>query len=664
MGAFYSNRIDQFIEEKTSSILGTLTHQAGISGFYQQMHTQTLSWNEEIKILKHTFLNLIQIIPNASSFGILLEYPIARREKRIDAVLIANGLIIVIEFKVGKYDFLNADKEQLIDYCLDIRDFHSESRERAIVPLLVATNGSTFKNVAWESSDYVKNMVFANSADLVENLRQILKQYDSETTSLSYSKWNHSDYAPTPTIIEAAQTLYSGKSVIEISRSHAGTKNLTKTSDAVITAIKRAKANNEKIICFITGVPGAGKTLAGLNIAHDKEFQGSDKSLATFLSGNGPLIKVLREALTRDAFKKIKRLDVDAKKKETERVISFIENVHRFLDHYFNDKERIPNNKVVIFDEAQRAWNKEHSMRKFQRPHSEAEMMLEIMGRHKHWSVIVALVGGGQEINTGEAGLPEWGKIIEEKFNNWKVYISPQLKMGNHSTGNLTLFEKHPINVDVIENRDLHLDVSLRSYKAEELSKWVNLVLTNQPNEAKEIFEEKLSKYQIVVTRDLGLAKNWLKSKCKGSRRMGLVASSGARRLRPYGLDVKLELEEAEWFLNPRDDVRSSYYLEIPATEFGIQGLELDWVGLCWDGDLRRLNNNWDFNSFKGSKWQKCNSVEMQKFIINKYRVLLTRAREGMVIFIPAGSVDDPTRNPEFYNGAATYLKECGVNEI
>jgi len=338
--------------------------------------------------------------------------------------------------------------------------------------------------------------------------------------------------------------------------------------------------------------------------------------------------------------------------------------VHRFLDHYFLEKDRIPNNRIVIFDEAQRAWNKEHSMRKFQRPYSEAEMMLEIMGRHSDWSVIVALVGGGQEINTGEAGLPEWGKIIEEKFSNWKVYISPQLTTGNHSTGDLTLFENTPTNVDIVEDKDLHLDVSIRSYKAEELSKWVNLVLTNQPSEAKSVFAEKLTRYKLVITRDLDKAKTWLKSKCKGSRRMGLVASSGARRLRPYGLEVKLQLEEAEWFLNPREDIRSSYYLEIPATEFGIQGLELDWVGVCWDADLRRNKNGWDFNAFKGTKWQKASKTDMQKFIINKYRVLLTRAREGMIIFIPLGASEDPTRNPEYYNGIADYLKRCGVKEI
>lgn len=664
MAAFYLNTLANFGRDNNESIIGALTKQAGISGFHQQLHTQTLSWDEEINILKQAFEQLITNDAKASEYGILLEYPIARREKRIDAVLIANDLIIVIEFKVGKYDYSNTDKEQLLDYCLDLRDFHFESRGKTIVPLLIATNAVKKHNAFLDSQELVKDVQYANVQNLADSLIEIIEKWSNHNGSIDINKWNNSDYAPTPTIIEAAQTLYAGKSVVEISRSHAGTKNLTRTSDAVVSAIKIAKANNQKIICFITGVPGAGKTLAGLNIAHEDEFQSHDKSLATFLSGNGPLIKVLREALSRDAFKKIKRNDKNAKKKETDRIISFIENVHRFLDHYFFEKDRIPNNKIVIFDEAQRAWNKEHSERKFQRPYSEPEMMFEIMDRHPDWSVIVALVGGGQEINTGEAGLPEWGKIINEKFKDWKVYISPQLKVGNHSTGNLTLFEQTPTDIEVIEDYDLHLDVSIRSYKAEELSNWVNLVLTNCAEQARTVFDQKLSKYKIVLTRDLDRAKEWLKTQCKGSRRMGLVASSGGRRLRPYGLDVRLQLEEAEWFLNGRDDVRSSYYLEIPATEFGIQGLELDWVGVCWDIDLFRNNDEWNFKSFSGTTWKNINDPEKRKYTINKYRVLLTRAREGVVIFVPEGSLEDPTRNPAYYNSIVKYLKMCGVPEI
>ncbi|WP_295770091.1 DUF2075 domain-containing protein [uncultured Mucilaginibacter sp.] len=664
MGAFYINAISQFINETVDSITGKLTRASGKAGFYQQMHSQTASWEEEISLLQDVLTQVISAFVDATSWGILLEYPIARRSKRIDVVLICNEIIVVIEFKAGRNEYTVADQEQLLDYCLDLRDFHFQSRGRTIVPLLLATNAKDIENAIFKSEHLVQSMIFANSSNLAPTLLATIKTLDGKCKTQDFEEWDRSNYSPTPTIIEAAQTLYSGKSVIEISRSHAEATNLTKTTTAVINAIKHAKGNNKKIICFITGVPGAGKTLAGLDIAHHSEFQTSENASATFLSGNGPLIKVLREALKRDSTKRLKQEDKSVKAREQERIIAFIENVHRFIDAYFFDKSKIPNTQIVIFDEAQRAWNAEHSLRKFNRNHSEPEMMFEVMNRHEDWAVIVALVGGGQEINTGEAGLPEWGRVIAQRFNNWTAYISPELKVGDHSTGNLTLFEQQPSNVNIIEAPELHLSVSIRSYKAEGLSRWVNQVLTNNPIAASDTYKTDLIDYNIIITRDLNKAKQWLKDNCLGSRRMGLVASSGARRLRPYGLEVRTEFEEPEWFLNPRDDIRSSYYLEIPATEFGVQGLELDWTGVCWDGDLRRQKGVWEFKSFKGSKWLSVSKKENQTYIINKYRVLLTRAREGMVIFVPQGDNEDPTRNPQVYNDIANYLVECGVKEL
>jgi len=672
MAAFYINSVGQFINEAYNSIVGSLTEKAG-AGFHQQLHSQTNSWIEEIKILQSSFEDLSEQIPQFKNFGVVLEYPIARRDKRIDVLLITDRILIVIEFKVGKSEYSPADKEQLLDYCLDLRDFHFESRNKKIIPLLLATEASGVVNQFSDNGEEVQDIYCTNANTFSDCITRILKTWEKEETSIDYIKWNDSIYSPTPTIIEAAQTLYAGKSVKEIARSHAGGINLTKTTNAVLDAIELAKKNNEKIICFITGVPGAGKTLAGLNIAHHIEFQTSESSLATFLSGNGPLIKVLREALTRDAFKKLKLKDGAAKKKETTRIVSFIENVHSFVKLYHTEGSNTPNNKIIIFDEAQRAWNAAHSLRKAvkgskekesNQAFSEPEIMFNIMSRHEDWAVIIALVGGGQEINTGEAGLPEWGKVLQTNFKDWKIYISPELKVGNHSTGNLTLFENEPTGLEIIENPDLHLNVSIRSYKAEKLSQWVSLVLDNQPRQAQLILNEHLNKYEIVITRDLEKARDWLRHKCKGTRRMGLVASSGGRRLRACGLEVKLDLEAEHWFLNPRSDIRSSYFLEIPATEFGIQGLELDWVGVCWDADLRRVKNEWSHKAFKGHKWQNTANLETQKYLINKYRVLMTRAREGMVIFVPKGNPNDPTARPEFYNATANYLISCGVKEI
>ncbi|MFD2144452.1 DNA/RNA helicase domain-containing protein [Mucilaginibacter antarcticus] len=315
MGAFYSNTIEGFLEEDSKSIIGSLATQSGLAGFYQLLHSQTLSWEREISVLKSSLKSAINERSEIAGFGILLEYPIARRAKRIDVVIVGNNLIIVIEFKVGQSQYLNNDKDQVLDYCLDLRDFHFESRNKIIVPVLLATDGVAIESLKPEHLDLVRELRFANAKNFTDVIIKIVEKGEDVNNSIDFKQWNDSDYAPTPTIIEAAQTLYAGKSVAEIAQSHARKKNLKQTSDAVVNAIKAAKANNEKIICFITGVPGAGKTLAGLNIAHDKAFQDHEKSLATFLSGNGPLIKVLREALSRDAYKKLKRSETSAKKK-------------------------------------------------------------------------------------------------------------------------------------------------------------------------------------------------------------------------------------------------------------------------------------------------------------------------------------------------------------
>lgn len=664
MKAFYSNSIENFLSDDTNRIVGILTQKSGSAGFYQQTHTQTFSWRNEIEILKNSIKEIFtKINSNSSNDGILLEYPIPRRGKRIDAILVLGGRLFVIEYKNGKDSFDTIDKEQLIDYCLDLRDFHKSSKHREIIPVLLVKNSDAHKKYNTFLSEYISPILYSNAETLGSNIFDVLTSQYKEV-QINYSEWENSNYEPTPTIIEAAQILYAGKSVEEISRSHAGTKNLNRTTNVVIDAINYAKANKKKIVCFITGVPGAGKTLAGLNIAHHSDLQNKGGALATFLSGNAPLIKVLREALSRDSYNRNKKSTDTTRKKEHDRVIAFIENVHRFIDEYFVDSNKIPNNKVVIFDEAQRAWNADQSKRKFDRDYSEPEMMFQIMQRHNDWSVIVALIGGGQEINTGEAGLREWGNNIINKFSNWEVFISPELKTGNHSTGDLTLFDSIPRNIIIKENKDLHLEVSIRAYKAEQLSLWVSLLLSNNPIDASLVLKEYLKEYKILITRELKIAKQWLKHNCLGTRRMGLVASSGGRRLIAEGLDVKAELDAGNWFLNPKTDVRSSYYLEVPATEFSIQGLELDWVGVCWDLDLRRDEIDWDIKAFKGTKWQNVNSKEKQMYVLNKYRVLLTRAREGMIIWIPKGEEEDATRPPKEYDRIYKYLKACGISDV
>jgi hypothetical protein len=650
---FYSSDISRFIKTDTPTIIGILTEAAQKQGFYQQMQSQTRAWRIEIDLLKEA---LAAIKHSIEKHRIILEYPIPRRGRRIDAVIVAPKILLVIEFKIGSNTYDAISKSQVEDYCLDLRDFHETSNGIRMVPILVATEGSVKDEITVDNGDIVSSVHLANSHNLSRIISGLLQPKGYSTKKLA--KWETGVYQPTPTIVDAAQHLYARMNVEEIARSDAGGKNLSLTTNAVLKAVLDAKAHRKKVICFITGVPGSGKTLAGLNVVHNPQLH-KESDLGVFLSGNGPLVKVLQEALARDHRERTgEKLDESRR-----RVKTFIQNVHNFLDAYTTDVSP-PVDHVVLFDEAQRAWDQHQSMTKFGRDYSESELMLSIMDRHSDWAAIIALVGSGQEINTGEAGLREWGRVLETRFQHWEIHVSPDLYSGADDGSGQSLFCEPPNSLKVKKDEALHLNVSVRSYRAEKVSEWVTSVLDGKPDIARAIHDKSLSNYPIVLTRDLQKAKKWLTDHRRGMRRSGVIASSGARRLRAYGVDVKLDLDVANWFLNPLDDVRSSSFLEVPATEFGIQGLELDWICVCWGADLRRKATGWSFNRFSGTKWQTLRNEVKMNYLINKYRVLLTRAREGMVIWIPRGSKADKTLDSQFYNGTATYLKKCGVAQI
>jgi hypothetical protein len=643
----YQNKIDDFLKTDNKTVIGDLA--LNVTN-HQLLMQQRTSWNNQVTYLKKA----LQHLPG--EWYIILEYSIPRRSKRVDIILVAKDLIFVIEFKDKEKKYTNDAISQVEDYSLDLRDFHKQSFSRIIVPIVWASDAREKENKFYDNGDFVKPTIFSNSDNLHKSILQAFEFYTIKTNSIiNPNNWNDSEYNPTPTIIEAAQHLFSGHQVKEIARSHAGSSNLTETTNSILIKIKEAKDKNEKIICFVTGVPGAGKTLAGLNIVHNNE---NHSGKCVFLSGNGPLVKVLTEALVKDNSKR-KQISLAKSRRE----IAFVQNVHQFLDFYHNNQQT-PQDRIIVFDEAQRAWNAKHSKLKFKRDFSEAEMLLNIMNRNEGWAVIIALIGIGQEINTGEAGLSEWGKTICEKFSNWKICISPELKEGTSSILNNKLFEVTPKYLSITEITALHLKVSIRSYKAEKLSEWVVSLLENEPHKAKEILQNHLKNYPIFLTRNLETARTFLRNKNRGFRRTGLIISSGARRLRPLGLDVKAEIDVAKWFLNPNEDIRSSCFLELPATEFAVQGLELDWVGLCWGDDFRKNDSGWSFHSFKGTKWQVVRQDEKKQFIKNKYRVLLTRGREGLIIFIPQGSNFDHTRPDENYEKTYEYLKLSGIKEL
>jgi len=668
MPADYRATIQDFLNRPKEEILGRLSR--GLTNYTSSFSEIIHVWENEILFLQSSFKELLKNATEASEWIILLEYPIPRRGKRLDAVILTKNLIVALEFKSG--EGTKSARLQLEDYCLDLRDFHAESASRIIVPILVAKNSESTKLPEMIRDDNVQAVLQTKRESFAEYLKIVVQFFTRYATgSIDAEKWDQSDYRPTPTIIEAAKSLYAGQNVEDICRCGAEEENLTVTTKAVLDAIKKAQDNDRKLICFITGVPGSGKTLAGLNIVHNQKLH--DGELGVFLSGNGPLVKVLTESLTRDH---VIRSNIKCTKQDARHKIStFVLGVHQYRDEYFFATNKIPEDRIIVFDEAQRAWNAEHlkswrsrrnnGVRNEETAYSEPEIILNIMDRHQGWAVIIALIGGGQEINRGEAGLSEWGRAITEKYRHWQVMISPFLMTGDHSTGGQTLFNPIPQGICVEQNNSLHLKVSIRSYRAEQVSSFVHQLLELKIHQAKEIIHNHLKAYPICLTRSLETARAWLRSKQRGTRRIGLVASSGGRRLKAFGLDVKNSLQEAEdvpnWFLNQIDDVRSSNALEDVATEFAVQGLEMDWTCVCWEADFRIENKRWAFCRFAGTNWQNVNKSETKQYILNKYRVLLTRAREGMIIWIPQGNLLDATRKPESYDQTAEYLIECGI---
>lgn len=651
--ALYANSISAFLADSNDNILGALTRNYPLYSLGDLMKN---SWVEQTVILKEQ-------LAGVKDGYLFFEYSIPRMGKRVDAVLLLEGIVFVLEFKIGERLYPLHALDQVLDYALDLKNFHEQSHTKKIVPILISTEAPAFINVLQPFGDLVFQPLRANKKNLMNILDWVSKNHsDGE---LDGSAWHQSIYKPTPTIIEAAQALYKGHSVQEISRSDGGAINLSFTSRAIADIITDSKQNNQKSICFITGVPGAGKTLAGLNIANERHNVDEGEH-AVFLSGNGPLVDVLREALSRDKVAMSKMLGQKLKKSEVERhTKSFIQNIHHFRDDNL-DPDRIPIEGVTIFDEAQRAWTLDQTSSFMKRKKgipdfkmSEPEFLVGVMNRHRGWAVIICLIGGGQEINTGEAGLPEWFSAIGKNYPDWNVYVSDRINDYEYTQGMNLLSKVTPEKLHI--QPDLHLAVSVRSFRSEKVSAFVKALLDIEPTQAKDLYLSLQENYPIALARNLDSAKEWLKRKARGTERYGLIASSGAYRLKSYGIHVKSKIDPANWFLNGKEDVRSSYFMEEVATEFDIQGLELDWTGVCWDADLRFQQGQWDYKNFSGTRWMNVNDAIRKLYLKNAYRVLLTRARQGMVIFVPHGDIEDKTRLPEFYDQTAEYLMQCGI---
>ena len=681
---YYRDSITDFISRSPDEIAGVLS-----LSYTSDINKKTSnSWLVEIDTLKSSLKRYL----NRGS--VYFEYNIPRMGRRADVVLLIDDIVFVLEYKTANQKFSHEASMQVWDYAIDLKNFQEGCRDRTIIPILVVPNEKR-KNCVLDLKpfeDDVYEPLWVNTECIQEAIESVIPIKTPLWSQERDDCWAKSGYEPTPTIIEAAGALYEENTVEDITKHGC---DIDKASNELANIIDHCRKNNRKAVCFITGVPGAGKTLIGLNTAID-QFNKGEK--AVYLSGNFPLVEVLQEALARDYHfrdkikAKIEKRKACTKPEAKSKVKAFIQMIHHYrdlylegtqiknghidpIDGYFQshtDKAYIPAEHVAIFDEAQRAWTK-HELQRFMKekkgikefPYSEPEYLISCMDRQKDWGVVVCLVGNGQSINKGEAGLAEWIESIHRSYRDWDVYMSEHLCVSN----DITPAQMALIQPQLKSRVDLHLHRSMRSFRAEKVSVFINQLLALQKEEAKATFRE-LDNYPIVLTRSLENAKQWLRKHRRGSERMGLLASSKAERLKAVNINVRYQPNFVHWFLEDDKDIRSSNCLEDTLTEFKVQGLEIDWSCVAWDADLRlnKEQTKWSHHQLRGgTTWQNIGKQINREYQINAYRVLMTRARQGMVIYVPEGDHSVPpdyTRKPEWYDGIYNYLKEVGLKEI
>ena len=659
--AYYCNSIPSFIKDTSASIVGQLVRQS-----FEISKEQTDAWDKQI----HELQNRLESC--GMEGDIIFEYDIIRLGKRIDVIMLIRHMVFSLEFKNGKTAFTAHDAQQAEDYAIDIKNFHKESEDLYVCPILIATDAAPYSKPQ-SSECYPDKQIYLqreNIETLIPKISDISSIYGDDS-DINFDRWFNSPYYPTPTIIAAAVEAYSTHNLSEIAHSEAGQSNIDQCETKLNEVINYAKTNKKKCVCFVTGVPGAGKTLVGLDVVA-KSLDSSKDLRSVYLSGNGPLVEVLREALKQSVKENNRRKNIVLTKHEKALVDA---SINTLIQGSFGFKKEhakdsiAPKDKILIFDEAQRVWNQQKMTRKHDDPHmavSEPQLLFSIMDRHQDWTVMICLVGLGQDIYDGEVGINEWFRCGIEEYPDWELFYSPDI---------FSQSEDKDIDEQMIrscrrchEVPELHLKTSIRSFRADKQSKFIDAILDNNPGEAKAIYNLILSKYPVYVTRDYSKAKSWVRAQVRGSQRCGVLACSSAQRLKPEGIYVPTDIDVKNWFLAPSDDLRSSNMLEVVASEFKVQGLEIDWAIVCWDADLRRnrVGDDWDHYSFRGTKWNRRKKPEQKRYLVNSYRVLLTRARQGMVLFVPHGvdPEEDPTRDTAFYDSIYHYLLLCGIHEL
>lgn len=664
---YYDSSIEDFVACKhPEDIVEFLTESDEHSDSYQ-LHLQKNAWANQVRILK-------KYLKDKKGY-IIIEYVLSRLNMRIDVVLLMDNVIYSLEFKNNEVSFLDGDIDQASAYGYALKNFYEFNRDKYVVPILIATKApdSECSKSADLGIDKLFSLIKTNENKMDQYIDQIRSKYGSEVicNEEEFNKFINSPFKPNPTIIQSARSIYMNNQVDEFFKFDAGEENLKITELTVEEIVKEAQTEKKKIICFVSGVPGAGKTLVGLDLAgKSRNGENNDLPASVFFSGNGPLINVLTEALGRDALRQHPE-KYSSKYKAVNDVKVFIQDLHALKQEIISSKHQVVEENVLIFDEAQRVWDKEQLKTWLVKKGadesfyglSEADLLLNTF-KEKEWGVIVALVGLGQDIHNGENGLSVWFDSLLNTHNDWNIRLSKEIF--NQTADDLYDYVESIMNCQrVVDCPGLYLKTCIRTPRARNLSEFSEALLNNEPEKAKNALE-KFANYPICITRDLKNAEQFILNNKQRKERYGKLCSSNSKILgkNSHSFDNIDNWHFANWMLDEsgRD---SSNSLVFAASEFNIQGLEIDWSLLGWDMDMYYANGEWHEQKMLTPK-RFIESTEIQKkHILNSYRVLLTRARKGMIIYIPkAGEYEDKYGVSQFFDTTYEYLKSCGIIDI
>lgn len=677
--AWYHATKEEFLAAPKDAIANQLAGRAADENLEIES-AQNEEWRRSVDLLQKTLDKRLPILREALQAPgcetirhVILEYDFHRRGLRMDCLLLGDGILFVIEFKRSKIQ--RADRDQVVTYAVNLLEFHAVTQHLAlpadgliVVPIISLTEGEVAVQATWPGLGghswpaMARKPLECDAKGLHEALRLGIKNSRS-AVSISLNDWLNSPFRPSSSILDATISLYGNHDVVAILEHAAPFAEIEASIAEIRTCIDDAIKCEKYHVIFLSGAPGAGKTLVGLDLV----MRGTSSKESVFVTGNAPLVEVLNKALN-TSFKAQSRTAASwtptGYHRTDARFVASAASFKIVKAHHFLGKRgqahRQEDGRILVFDEAQRTYEKGRVVLGEKLSDHEADLILTVQRNAfpSGGAVVVALIGHNQAINRGEQGIVAWLDAVERK--GWTFSIADE-------TLDLAEFEgrekwaAHPLRRLLKKG---HLHQSMRYYRNAKIEEWVGAVLADQITIAQRLaVEMDTNGNHVLVTRSLTDARKWAKFHTIGSQRSGLIASGQARRLAAEGLFVDYKPDIATWMLAPSSDVRSSNALETVQNQYQIQGLELDYSIVCWDADLRREKDEWAAYKLSGSDWNKDLLQEVAK---NGYRVILTRARKGMIIFVPSGdfSGQDSTRAVNYYDGIWNFLISCGATEL